>query len=500
MAIEVERKYEVPSDLVLPDLDGLGEPAEHRLDATYFDTPSLRLARQRVTLRHRGGGTDAGWHLKRPTSSPGARSEWREPDQDDVPEPLRVAVRALSRGEPLRPVARIRTRRLERPLRADDGTVLALVADDVVHSESTVDDRLKVKEWREVEVELVRGEPDLLDAVEKTLRRAGARPSASPSKLAHALSLRSPSSRKRKERSNPLGDYIRAQRDAIVSNDPGVREGDADPVHDMRVATRRLRATLRTYRGVLPDRAGTQRLRDELKWLGEALGAVRDGDVLTERLTGAVDREPAALVVGPVRSAIRGRLGSTGTPARQRLIEVLDSERYLALLRSLDVLAEARLDRVSGNCLRRLARKAVRRADSRLVRALSLPDVPVAGVPMPGTVPADRAGALHEARKAYKRGRYAVEVLAPKRPAARKLAESLGGLQDVLGAHHDTVVAGDVLREHGMRANAAGENAFTYGLLHARQHEAGERLIRDDLPPARRRAGRGGLRRKAFGG
>src|SRR5207253_3114258 len=121
-------------------------------------------------------------------------------------------VRALSRGEPLVPVARIRTRRLERPLRAGDGTVLALVADDVVHSESTVDDQLAVKEWREVEVELVSGEPDLLDAVEKALRRAGARRSSSPSKLAQALSLRS-----RPARDNLLGDYLRAQRDAVVA-------------------------------------------------------------------------------------------------------------------------------------------------------------------------------------------------------------------------------------------------------------------------------------------
>lgn len=127
-----------------------------------------------------------------------------------------------------------------------------------------------------------------------------------------------------------------------------------------------------------------------------------------------------------------------------------------------------------------------------------MPQTPPAGVPLPSAVPRDRAGALHEARKAHKRGRYAVEVL-PGR-AAPKLAYRLGRLQDVLGAYHDTGVAGDVLREHGMRAHAAGEYAFTYGLLHARQHETGEQLLRDELPTARHRAESRKLRRRALGG
>ena len=72
-----------------------------------------------------------------------------------------------------------------------------------------------------------------------------------------------------------VGDYVRAQRDAIVEHDPRVRRDEPDSVHKMRVATRRLRSTLKTFRP-LWDRATTDRLRAELRWLAEVLGPVRD--------------------------------------------------------------------------------------------------------------------------------------------------------------------------------------------------------------------------------
>ncbi|MEO9197762.1 MAG: CYTH domain-containing protein, partial [Antricoccus sp.] len=66
---EIERKYDVPAGTPLPDLADIegvqvGSPVEHLLEATYFDTVDLALARARITLRRRTGGDDAGWHLK----------------------------------------------------------------------------------------------------------------------------------------------------------------------------------------------------------------------------------------------------------------------------------------------------------------------------------------------------------------------------------------------------------------------------------------------------
>src|SRR5205814_5216193 len=92
------------------------------------------------------------------------------------------------------------------------------------------------------------------------------------------------------------GDAVRAAMAAgvarLLRHDPGVRIGD-DPedVHQARVATRRLRPDLRTFRPLL-DQARSEALRDELKWLADLLGANRDADVLMERLREHADRLP----------------------------------------------------------------------------------------------------------------------------------------------------------------------------------------------------------------
>src|SRR5689334_879268 len=191
-ATETERKYDVPEGFELPRLPGAGEPETHDLDATYFDTDDLALARNRRTLRRRSGGTDAGWHLKTPGDG-ASRTEHRLPlDGDDVPGELHDEVRAVVRDSALRPVARLRTRRVETPLTDTDGRVLALIAQDRVTAETGG----REQRWQEVEVELVEGGPKVLRQVERRLLRAGAVPASGPSKLARALGDRLPAEEK----------------------------------------------------------------------------------------------------------------------------------------------------------------------------------------------------------------------------------------------------------------------------------------------------------------
>ena len=99
-ATETERKYDVPADFALPTTGRCRPAAEtHDLDATYFDTEDLRLARHKRTLRRRSGGADAGWHLKTPGEGT-SRTEHRLPlDGDEVPEELRAEVRAIVRDK-----------------------------------------------------------------------------------------------------------------------------------------------------------------------------------------------------------------------------------------------------------------------------------------------------------------------------------------------------------------------------------------------------------------
>lgn len=197
-SIETERKYAVGEDFAVPDLTGVPgvatvAPAQaYQLTATYFDTADLRLLRAQVTLRRRTGGTDAGWHLKLPAGA-GSRREVHEPLGDDpvaVPARLAGMVTGWSEGRPLRPVARLQTSRTVRRLAGSAGEVLAEVADDRVTG-SLPHGRdagwRAASTWREIEVELAAGSPDLLAAAGQALRAAGAAPSPSASKLAQVL-------------------------------------------------------------------------------------------------------------------------------------------------------------------------------------------------------------------------------------------------------------------------------------------------------------------------
>lgn len=450
IANETERKYDVPDGFTLPDLSGLGEPATHDLDAIYYDTGDLRLARARRTLRRRTGGTDAGWHLKTPGDG-STRTEHRLPlDGDDVPAEMLREVRAVIRDEPVRQVARLRTRRVETPVLGADGRVLALIAQDQV----TADTDDGTQTWQEVEAELVDGDAKLLKTVERKLLKAGARPASGPSKLARALGDRLTADTG-PDPDDPVLSYVREQRDAIQAYDPGVRRGDPESVHKMRVATRRLRSTLKTFKRALPA-ASVEFLKPELKWLAGQLGEVRDGQVLEHKLLDAVEQEGPDFA--PVAATVRAHLDAKIENGRAALERDLDGERYLRLLDAIDDLANTPPAR---------GPNPVKRAAKVLATADDLLDAATAG---------GEDEPLHEARKAYKQARYAVETVAPAGGApAKTLIKKLTELQDVLGAHQDSVVAREIL--HELSRDAA--DGFPYGILYARQEQVGRSTLWD---------------------
>jgi inorganic triphosphatase YgiF len=197
--IETERKYDVEAGFVLPDLAGAGgavsmsPPDVQRLEATYFDTDDLRLIGAHITLRRRTGGEDAGWHIKLPVGGDTRREVHFPlgPPSRVVPAEIAAEVARWSGGAPLRPVARLETRRTVRRLVGGSGDVLAEVADDqVTGSRPDPADPAAWRPqdtWREVEVELKSGAPELLDAAAAGLAPVGATPSRSASKLARVL-------------------------------------------------------------------------------------------------------------------------------------------------------------------------------------------------------------------------------------------------------------------------------------------------------------------------
>ncbi|MFI2034234.1 CHAD domain-containing protein [Streptomyces bottropensis] len=492
---EIERKYE-SDESGLPDLTGVAGVATvidkgvAELDAVYYDTPDERLAAASITLRRRTGGSDAGWHLKLPVSA-GVRDEIRAPLSDTLPHELKGLVRSRVRGAELVPLVRLLSTRDVSELLDANGALLAEVSFDAVVAERLTEDG-RTAQWSEIEVELADdGDPAFLDKVDKKLRKAGVRPSDSPSKLARALQETAPKKGGRKNRKKagaaapgePVtpGDhvlaYVRAQRDAIVELDPAVRRDVFDSVHSMRVATRRLRSTFKSFGKVL-DRTVTDPIGEELKWLAGELGVDRDHEVLTERLTEALDGLPESLVTGPVHARLRAWSGKDGrTGPRSELIEALDGERYLELLESVDaVIADPPLLAAAEGDPEKVIIKAVRK-DFAKVAAL----VEEEALAQPSG--ADRDLAMHEARKKTKRTRYAAEAAHPLlgKPA-KALVKDMKSLQSLLGDHQDSVMARQALRDLAHQAHAApGESAFTYGLLYGREERRAE-LAEEALP------------------
>jgi CHAD domain-containing protein len=498
--VEVERKYDIPADFQLPELAsvdgvvGVGEASEYELDATYYDTADLRLAERRVTLRRRRGGHDDGWHLKRPAGAD--RTETRQGltrGRSVVPAGLATQVRALTRGRPLEPVARIRTQRREQPVYGADAAVLALIAHDSVTSESFAQPPVS-RHWRELEIELVGGDRDLLDRLDGLVRQAGANPSQSASKFAYALADRFPAGRPAPHGGTEAGRaimaYLAAQRDAVLQTDPLVRAGDPDGVHDMRVALRRLRTVLASCRPFL-DQDRTEPLRAELAWLATRLGQVRDQDVLRQRLADAAAAAPRDLVPPETGLDIRNRLTGDSGPARADLRQALDSPRYLSLLDAIDALVDAPAPEVSRSALRKRIRHELSRADTRMTAALQWP-IRDGGHELADRQEADAA--LHDARRAVKRARYAVELIAPLTGGAGRLTTRLRALQDVLGAHHDAVVAREVLRDLAAHARAEGIDVFGYGALAGGQADLAGHL-RAAAPAAYRKVTRRSVRK-----
>ncbi|MCX5053934.1 MULTISPECIES: CYTH and CHAD domain-containing protein [unclassified Streptomyces] len=504
--METERKYEAPptgDTSWLAELTGVGgiasvqEEGTDELDAVYYDTEDLRLAGASVTLRRRTGGSDAGWHLKLPGSGD-SREEIQAPLSDAIPDPLRDLALSRTRGAELRPVVRIRSTRGTRHLVDSDGALLAELTVDRVRAEpSSV--TTTCAEWTEMEVELAEdADPSLLDVVDKTLSKSGIGRAAGPSKLARALeetgvgAPRLPDMRTEAVTPGSAGEqfltYVDEQVRALVDLDAAVRRDLPDAVHKMRVTCRRLRSTLRSYRSVLA-REVTDPIREELKWLGGELGAARDHEVLMDRLGSRIDALPPELILGPVDARLQVWNVARTVKARERTLDALHSPRYLALLESLTLLTEQPpLRRKAASKPRKMMAKAVlkeyERLSVRMTHALEL---------SPGT---ERDVALHQARKAAKKTRYATE---PARASlgnpAKRLGKRVKRVQKVLGDHQDSVVARDALRELAVAAHTAGEGGFTWGLLYG--HEQATAAGRErELPGAWADASKPKLRKK----
>jgi len=479
MKLEREVKLAAWGGFALPALDDVSPEVQvealktKKLDATYYDTRDVRLARAGVSLRHRVGD-DPPWTVKLPEGDGGPVMSRREipfeGGADSIPPDAERLVRAYSRGEPLVASARLKTERSRVGLMVD-GQLVAEIADDEV---SVYHGRRLASRFREVEVEVEDGAPDgLLDAVVERLRDAGAGAPDNTPKVVRALGPRAleplPGTVSAVRPDSTIGEVVQAAVGnalaRMVAHDPGVRLGD-DPedVHQARVGTRRLRSDLRTFRPLL-DRDWVAGLREEAGWYAALLGDVRDTEVLMERLehqAQTLPKEDAAAV-----KPILARLAREREAGRKRLLEGMDSPRYVTLLDRLTEAAAkpefaaaesgARPDRPAAAALPALVQRPWQRL-SKAVKALP-------------EVPADEQ--LHAVRILAKHTRYAAEAAAGVigKPATT-FAKQIAAVQTVLGDHQDACVMEGWLRQAAPKTRSTREAMLIGQLIGLQRAEA----------------------------
>jgi len=247
-----------------------------------------------------------------------------------------------------------------------------------------------------------------------------------------------------------------------MRHDPGVRLGD-DPedVHRARVATRRLRSQLRTFRTLL-DSEWANALREDLRWLGSGLGSVRDRQVMAQRVrsrSSALAEDDA-----PTLADLAAELQAESEEARGRLVLDMRSDRYIDLVERLVEASRAPALTADAQPRAELVLAGLARRDWRQLRkgVAALPDQP-----------ADAE--LHRIRILAKRVRYAAEAAEPiAGKIAARTADAAAALQDVLGDHQDSVTAQQWLREagKGARAFVAGELTALERAVAARDRDA----------------------------
>jgi CHAD domain-containing protein len=467
-------RLEVPITFTPEPLDDINassavivEPAR-KLRTAHWDTADLRLARWGVSLEY---SPDPGWVLHLPATSEGMAA----PDGVELhfdggaerpPQQVLHLIRVYARQAPIELIARLVTVTVDTVLLDEEGRAIARLVDDTV---SVYSGPRITQRFREIDVFSESGA--LLDVIATRFQAAGAQPARPRALVARALGLvGSPPPEIGSVTlggAATAGDVVRRALSTsvvrLLRHDPGVRLGvDAEDVHQARVATRRLRSDLRTFRTLL-DEVWAEGLRDDLRWLGGELGSVRDAEVLRDRLRSAAttlppaDRRAALAIVAP--------LGAQVGAARRHLLKSMDTERYVEVIDRLVAAARAPL-------LTAMAASPARDVLPDLVRKpwRSLKSGALAAR---GDVPDEQ---LHDLRIRAKRCRYAAEAAAASTGKnAAKFAREVAALQEVLGELHDAVVAEAWLRDRSAAPRVHETALFAAGELVAQQRDAAAR-------------------------
>ena len=453
--VEREIKLAVDDHFRLPELPGSPLP-RRRLTSTYYDTSQYDLARAGMTLRRRVERGKQVWQLKLPLMQD--RQEIELADRQPFPPTMFRDLLFLSLGQrELVPVATLRVWRTGIRVRMDHTPVADVTLDQV----SVIKDGAVLQRFRELEIERIDGKDSALSDIERQLRRAGASDHDGHPKLFRALSLVAPGSEPPPASNAPVMAHVRwaiaHHVRWLLAHDPGVRLGrEPESLHQMRVATRQLRAVLRAAKPLLvPEWADS--LREELRWLGQLLGPARDLDV---QLT--YFREESAKLDARDRRPLTpfiAHLEVQRNNAQEILLNELKSERYLDLVRRLQQAAQEPTSVESTVTLRDLAKDEFTKLRDAIRRARPTPT----------------NATIHETRIKTKRARYAAELAEPAvgKPATRFINKARV-VQDVLGMHQDAIQAEAHIRGF-LKHSTSTRAAFVAGRMVERQRRRREK-------------------------
>jgi CHAD domain-containing protein len=453
--VEREIKLSVDDHFRLPKLTGIPLP-RRLLTSTYYDTSLYDLAHAGITLRHRVERGKQAWQLKLPLMKD--RQEIELVDRHSIPPTIFRDLLFLHLGRrQLVPVAILRVWRAGIRVRMDHTPVADVTLDHV----SVMKDGAVMQSFRELEIEQVNGKKNMLPDLERQLRQAGAEDHDGRPKLFRALSLVASGPEPPPASDAPVMAHVRwalaHHTQCLVTHDPGTRLGrEPESLHQMRVATRQLRAILRTANPLLvPEWAHS--LRDELRWLGRLLGPARDLDVQL-----AYFREESASLDARDRrplSSFIAHLEAQRTNAQEVLLNELKSARYLDLVRRLQQAAQDPTTVESIVTLHDLAKDEFTKLRDAIRQAGPTPN----------------SATIHEVRIKTKRARYAAELAEPTvgKPATRFINKARA-VQDVLGMHQDALQAETYIRTL-LKHSTSTRAAFVAGRMVERQRRRREK-------------------------
>jgi triphosphatase len=464
-------------------LGATAQPSQRLIDS-YLDTGDWRMARAGFVVRTRRRGRHDEITLKTVRRAGAVRLRKLEASEA-LPEagmaalgcegPVGRRVQAVAGRRALRSVLHIRTRRSPYTLRIDGVEAAEIALED---TEIVVGNGERPMQIRRVEVEVQPEWADLLAPLVQQLRATcGLRP-ATLSKfeaglLARGIIIPSPPDLGSIdiEPEASLGELayavLRRQLGALREKEPGTRLGeDVEELHEMRVATRRLRAALDLFADVLPLRART--FRGELGWLANVLGVVRDLDV---------QLEAQAAMVEPGQQELWADLTA-----------LLQAERETARAELLTALDSARWDRLRNGMTAMVQQGPHRRSTATRLPALAaVPDLIGArhGAVVKAARRAKRSGQatdFHRLRIRCKRLRYSLEFSAELYDGRTKqYTRQLAKLQNQLGLLQDAEVAANRLSELATTSLLPASTIFVMGGV-AEQHRREFMRILERLP------------------